>query len=564
MLATPATTSIHRSSFTNHRSTRTNLPLSLCLFAALASQAMIASAARAAVPPDTVVVRVALPAQGPVGEPGRAGPPAGPDAHSRQVAAMQALEARLATRPGLEVWSHHVEPDGTVLVRTPRSELAWFEGAGLRYTVEIADLAAHYAEIFAGPTSGGGFFEKFQSYDAHVAFLQEKVAMYPDLCQMIDIGQSVEGRTLWVLRISGSGPEPKAAVLYHGGQHGNEIIGPAAIAYLIDHLLVNYGVDPNVTAMVDGLEWFLMPIMNPDGYEYGSRYNANGVDLNRNWGGPGSGNGWPDPGPFPFSEPETAAIRDFRDANPNIRAYSDLHSAGYMILWPWGHTPVYSSDHWTFSEVGYGMYDAIIAAGGAAYGQIGPIYMTIYPVSGGSLDYMYGVHSIWSIAFEIGWSQSPGADEIVPRGEEMITALSHLSAWTHDCNGDGVGDEAQVQTGEFSDCNNNGTPDVCEVDDDGDGLPNACHDVDGDGVSDEFDVCSNTPLGYPVNSAGIAVGDVDEDCDLDLVNVATQLECLSDPPTMPESWCEEFANLNGDGQVDMRDVQIIFNGFHVQ
>ena len=74
--------------------------------------------------------------------------------------------------------------------------------------------------------------------------------------------------------------------------HGNEPVGRQLILYLAEYLLKNYGKDNRVTEIVDTTEIYLMPSMNPDGFEkspegfcggsYG-RKNGNGQDLNRDF-----------------------------------------------------------------------------------------------------------------------------------------------------------------------------------------------------------------------------------------------------------------------------------------
>ena len=48
--------------------------------------------------------------------------------------------------------------------------------------------------------------------------------------------------------------------------HGNEVMGRQLIIYLAEYLLQNYGKDVRVTQIVDNIEIYLMPSMNPDGY----------------------------------------------------------------------------------------------------------------------------------------------------------------------------------------------------------------------------------------------------------------------------------------------------------
>ena len=98
---------------------------------------------------------------------------------------------------------------------------------------------------------------------------------------------------------------------YISTMHGDEWLGNEMCLYLIDHLTDNYGSDPDITEMVDEIDIWIMPLMNPDGYVSGSRYNANFVDLNRNF---------PDPYTSPDNttdgrEPETAVIMNWSFAS---------------------------------------------------------------------------------------------------------------------------------------------------------------------------------------------------------------------------------------------------------
>ena len=131
------------------------------------------------------------------------------------------------------------------------------------------------------------------------------------------IGYSVEGRPITAHRV-GSGAIKVALV---GDIHG---AFEANTHLLARQLLEHFQAHPDQVPA--NVSLWIVPTMNPDGLETGQRWNANGVDLNRNADTDLDGcarNDWsPDTytsegrhpgagGSFPFSEPEARAIRDF-------------------------------------------------------------------------------------------------------------------------------------------------------------------------------------------------------------------------------------------------------------
>lgn len=54
---------------------------------------------------------------------------------------------------------------------------------------------------------------------------------------------------------------------YVANMHGDETLGRQLLIYTAQYLLQNYGRDPRITRLVDTTEIFLMPSMNPDGFE---------------------------------------------------------------------------------------------------------------------------------------------------------------------------------------------------------------------------------------------------------------------------------------------------------
>ncbi|MCA9416172.1 MAG: carboxypeptidase regulatory-like domain-containing protein [Candidatus Omnitrophica bacterium] len=137
------------------------------------------------------------------------------------------------------------------------------------------------AEEFVTPATSYPTFEQL------TAFLQKKASDYPDLCRLESIGQSVQGRDLWFLRISDNPDleEDEPEFKYISTIHGDEIVGVAMMLNLIDLLLEGYGVDQRLTDLVNDTEIWIMPLMNTDGFARNPRRrtNANGFDLNRSF-----------------------------------------------------------------------------------------------------------------------------------------------------------------------------------------------------------------------------------------------------------------------------------------
>lgn len=93
---------------------------------------------------------------------------------------------------------------------------------------------------------------------------------YPDLAKVHSIGSSVDGRDLTVIEITKN--VRKRSILvpmfkYVANMHGDETVGKEMLIYLAQYLLFNYGTIPEVTKLVDTTDIFLMPSMNPDGFE---------------------------------------------------------------------------------------------------------------------------------------------------------------------------------------------------------------------------------------------------------------------------------------------------------
>jgi hypothetical protein len=121
--------------------------------------------------------------------------------------------------------------------------------------------------------------------------------------QVVSLGTSVQGRTIEAVRLGDPTSPNKAMVV--GVIHGEEPAG----------LQVTAALKRDFPALT-GVDLWVIDTVNPDGLSADRRTNAHGVDLNRNFAGPGRGKPKPgkfNPGPSPFSEPESRTVRDLVD-----------------------------------------------------------------------------------------------------------------------------------------------------------------------------------------------------------------------------------------------------------
>jgi carboxypeptidase T len=336
---------------------------------------------------------------------------------------------------GIAVDHGDVKPGHWFISDLSARERSLLDANGHPYEVLIHDVQAHYVDQNAdgaprdaagarelcepAPTYpvpqnfGLGSMGGFYTWQEMLDILDAMHAAYPDLISAKQsIGESVEGRPIHFVRISNAPnvDQDKPEVFYNALHHARE---PASLSQLILfmwYLLENYGTDAEVTYLVDNLELYFVPCVNPDGYVYNETTNPQGggmwrknrrdngdgtfgVDLNRNygqgWGVDNSGSS-PDPasdvyrGGAPFSEPETQVIRDFCESR-EFRLTLNYHTFGNLLIYPWGYQPnFYTPDSAVF--VNYGAL--LTRDNGYNYGTANQTVN--YVVNGGSDDWMYG------------------------------------------------------------------------------------------------------------------------------------------------------------------------------
>ncbi len=286
---------------------------------------------------------------------------------------------------------------------------------------------------------------------AEVQFeIDSLVKTYPQLVTRVSIGTSISGRDLTGVRISSSALQDSLpTAIFIGCHHAREHLSVEVPLMLAQHLAKNYATDARIRQLLDTREVWVVPMLNPDGAEYdivsGSyrfwrknrRDNGDGtfgVDLNRNyggfWGGPGSSSSTSSDtykGTAEFSEPETAAVRDFVRARKHASVLLSFHTFSELVLWPWGHTDDLvpnDRDRAVFETMGKKM---------AEWNHYTPQKSSdLYLASGDTTDWAYDELKLFAFTFELSPSSMfgggfyPGAAAIEPTFKANLEPTLYL------------------------------------------------------------------------------------------------------------------------------------------
>ncbi|GEM_PF-511897 len=176
----------------------------------------------------------------------------------------------------------------------------------------------------------------YHSYSAVSFILDSLQQLYPDLCTLQSIGETVQGREIWAVKISDhpqmDEAEPEVRLL--ASMHGDEPLAQEMMLFLIDSLLQGYRNNSFIQTLVDSTEIWIVPNMNFDGTQTGSHFNANEIDLNRDF---------PDR-EFDQSndpagrEPETQAVMNWSAQHHFVLA-ANFHSGALVVNYPWDKNP---------------------------------------------------------------------------------------------------------------------------------------------------------------------------------------------------------------------------------
>ena len=298
---------------------------------------------------------------------------------------------------------------------------------------------------------------------------------------------SRDPQPVYAIRIGKTRDGSKPGVLAYAQEHAREWVPPLVAVESAERLLRNYAQDASTKKLVNNLDIWIVPSVNPDGghysfYDFASqRKNMTnhcersgsadflsrtswGVDNNRNYdtyslfdgysGASSSCTSGTYAGPAELSEPESANIDWIASANPNIRFAMNLHSSGNYFMWSPGAytTPDRgSSPRPTLEEESYfwGASSRILTEIKRYRGmsvtpaRTGPISDVLYSAAGNSGDMLWYKYGIYAWNFEVGTQFQPPFESDDPNGasahaesQEFANGLIELMRVAYDFDKD--------------------------------------------------------------------------------------------------------------------------------
>ena len=353
--------------------------------------------------------------------------------------------------------THHYIP-GEVEILVWPGDLARLEARGFDYDIIEDDVVAADRQTLAEATlelvqMPGPDRENYRILGDYATELKQLAKKNPGLVKLFKAPhKTLEGRTVFGVEIAANVKRQDGRpTLYIDGLHHAREWPAAEYPMIFAHYLVEgFGKNKQVTQFLRRGRAVIIPIVNPDGFDYsrsspfaqqsnvdavhgtpcslagcegywrknrrsfsgatvpGVQKNpdAYGVDPNRNyawlWGGPGASEdvyAQTHHGEAPFSEPESRNVEKTVLSN-NVTSIITNHTYSRLVLRPWGETYLNSPDEKYLFKLGAKMAKAM-----GGYQNIKGIQL--YPTTGTTSDWGYGTLGIPSYTFEHGLAFHP-------------------------------------------------------------------------------------------------------------------------------------------------------------
>ena len=309
--------------------------------------------------------------------------------------------------------------DGNVVTAyANNNEFAEFQKLGYEITLQTPPSMMFEAEMWDGSNRAEYDWDQYPTYSAYESMMQQFATNHPDRCTYMELGTLNSGRKIMVCRINNGQTDGKPKFLYTSTMHGDEVTGMMLMLRLIDELCTSN--DTRIMNLVNNLDIFISPCTNPDGTYHGgnntvngaTRYNGNGVDLNRHF--PDFDDG-PHPDGANHYENEAQWMMDF--AQEYLFTMSaNYHGGAELMNYPWDtYQPICADDAW---------WQLVSSEYVSLCRQVSSSYMTDtyssgitngyawYTISGSRQDYMNYYGKCREVTVECSSVKTPSASQM--------------------------------------------------------------------------------------------------------------------------------------------------------
>ncbi|XP_034742326.1 carboxypeptidase O-like isoform X2 [Etheostoma cragini] len=305
-------------------------------------------------------------------------------------------------------------------------------------------------------------YSKYHSMDEIYRWMQDVERGNPELVSSAVYGHTYEGRNITLLKLGLEDPEgrEKKVIWVDCGIHAREWIAPAFCQWFVKEIVNSYKTNKKLEQMLQNLDVYVTPVINVDGYIFTWANDSTrlwrksrstppagsscyGVDLNRNfnanWGMVGvsfdsCANNYG--GKSPGSEPEAKAVMDFvgRMVNQTL-CFLTIHSAGQLILMPYGHPEISAPNYDELVSVGEAAAVKMKKVHGMGY-TVGTSPQILYPNTGSSRDWARLIGIPFSYTFELRdkgeFSHLLPEEQIQPACEEAYAGALSIITYVHE------------------------------------------------------------------------------------------------------------------------------------
>lgn len=191
-------------------------------------------------------------------------------------------------------------------------------------------------------------WNRYPSYQVYLDLMQTLAEEHPNICRLDTIGLSNENRLILSLKIHDGENSQSPKFFYTSTIHGDEPLGCVMLLRLADYILSNYQTNDFLYNLISNSQIYIAPLLNPDGmYAEGNnnlshptRFNANYIDLNRNFPNPVLGEN-PDGENY---QAETLSLMQYSQVE-NFNMSVSIHTGAEVCNYPWDSWPPFQRQH---------------------------------------------------------------------------------------------------------------------------------------------------------------------------------------------------------------------------